>query len=69
LVSTGNLCILPAEKSLVMSLPVNNKNNGKPGKNNKGSMMGGNSKFIAKPGTKAAGPAKKPVKTGGSRGS
>ncbi|HEX7691418.1 MAG TPA: hypothetical protein VF408_03460 [Sediminibacterium sp.] len=52
-----------------MSLPVNNKNNGKPGKNNKGSMMGGNSKFIAKPGTKAAGPAKKPVKTGGSRGS
>ena len=54
-----------------MSLPVNNKNNGKAGKGNKGNMMGGNSKFIAKPGsTKAAGGvAKKPVKTGGSRGS
>ncbi|MBV9987146.1 MAG: hypothetical protein JO301_05675 [Chitinophagaceae bacterium] len=51
-----------------MSLPVNNKNNGKGGKANKGGMMG-NSKFIAKPGTKAAGPSKKPIKTGGSRGS
>jgi hypothetical protein len=52
-----------------MSLPVNNKNNGKPGKNSKGGMMGGGSKFIAKPGSKAAGPSKKPIKTGGSRGS
>ena len=53
-----------------MALPVNNKNNGKAGKNSKGgSMMGGNSKFIAKPGSKAAGPSKKPIKTGGSRGS
>jgi len=52
-----------------MSLPVNNKNSGKPGsKNAKGNMMGG-SKFIAKPGAKAAGPSKKPIKTGGSRGS
>lgn len=52
-----------------MSLPVNNKNSGKPGsKNSKGSMPGG-SKFIAKPGAKAAGPSKKPIKTGGSRGS
>ncbi len=52
-----------------MSLPVNNKNNGKGGKNSKGGMMGSNSKFIAKPGSKAAGPSKKPIKTGGSRGS
>jgi len=53
-----------------MSLPVNNKNAGKGGKNSKGGMMS-NSKFISKPGsTKAAGgAAKKPVKTGGSRGS
>lgn len=51
-----------------MGLPVNNKNSSKPGKN-KSSVMGGNSKFIAKPGTKAAGPSKKPIKTGGSRGS
>ncbi|NCI46871.1 hypothetical protein [Sediminibacterium soli] len=52
-----------------MGLPVNNKNSSKPGKGGKSSVMGGNSKFIAKPGTKAAGPAKKPIKTGGSRGS
>ena len=51
-----------------MSLPVNNKNSGKPGsKNAKNNMQG--SKFIAKPGGKAAGPSKKPIKTGGSRGS
>ncbi len=52
-----------------MSLPVNNKNNGKPGsKGPKGGLQG--SKFIAKPGTKASGGAnKKPIKTGGSRGS
>jgi hypothetical protein len=53
-----------------MSLPVNNKNGGKPGsKNSKSNMLGGGSKFIAKPGAKAAGPSKKPIKTGGSRGS
>lgn len=52
-----------------MSLPVNNKNSGKPGsKGPKGSPQGG-SKFIAKPGAKAVGATKKPIKTGGSRGS
>lgn len=53
-----------------MSLPVNNKNSGKPGSKGPkgGGMMG--SKFIAKPGgAKAIGGGKKPVKTGGSRGS
>lgn len=51
-----------------MSLPVNNKNSGKPGnKGPKGAVQG--SKFIAKPGTKASGATKKPIKTGGSRGS
>jgi hypothetical protein len=60
---------LTAENLKAMSLPVNNKNNGKGGKGSKGGMMGGNSKFIAKPGSKAAGPSKKPIKTGGSRGS
>lgn len=51
-----------------MSLPVNNKNGGKPGsKGPKGAAQG--SKFIAKPGTKASGAIKKPIKTGGSRGS
>jgi hypothetical protein len=59
---------LTAENLKAMSLPVNNKNNGKGGKSSKGGMMG-NSKFIAKPGSKAAGPSKKPIKTGGSRGS
>jgi hypothetical protein len=53
-----------------MALPVNNKNSGKAGKGGKSGMMGGNSKFIAKPGsTKAVGTTKKPIKTGGSRGS
>ena len=45
-----------------MSLPVNNKNSGKPGsKGLKGGLQG--SKFIAKPGAKAAGANKKPIKT------
>jgi len=52
-----------------MSLPTNNKNNnGKDGKAPKNGAAGG-SKFIAKPASKSAGAAKKPVKTGGSRGS
>ncbi len=52
-----------------MGLPVNNKNNGKQtGKNAKNNA--GASKFIAKPGNaKAVGVTKKPIKTGGSRGS
>ncbi len=51
-----------------MSLPINNKNGGKSGaKGQKGAAQG--SKFIAKPGAKAMGSVKKPIKTGGSRGS
>ena len=51
-----------------MSLPTNNKNAGKgTDKNTKGSMATGGSKFISKP--KSGGANKKPVKTGGSRGS
>ena len=51
-----------------MSLPTNNKGAEKgTGKNQKGSMGAGGSKFIAKP--KGGGGGKKPVKTGGSRGS
>ncbi len=51
-----------------MSLPTNNKGAGKQtGKNPKGQMATGGSKFISKP--KAGGAGKKPVKTGGSRGS
>jgi|JI8StandDraft_2_1071088.scaffolds.fasta_scaffold14886_3 hypothetical protein len=52
-----------------MGLPTNNKNNSKlPGKGGKASATA--SKFIAKPGnTKAVGATKKPIKTGGSRGS
>ena len=52
-----------------MSLPTNNKDAGKGGsKNPKGPMASGGSKFIAKPKSGGAG-GKKPVKTGGSRGS
>ncbi|HEY1017594.1 MAG TPA: hypothetical protein VGE25_01245 [Sediminibacterium sp.] len=52
-----------------MALPVNNKNSGKPGsKSTKGGLQG--SKFIAKPNAaKPMGGGKKPIKTGGSRGS
>jgi hypothetical protein len=54
-----------------MGLPVNDKNKGKIGT---GANKGGNnaSKFIAKPSsTKASGggASKKPIKTGGARGS
>ncbi|MBC8035038.1 MAG: hypothetical protein H7Y03_12875 [Chitinophagaceae bacterium] len=50
-----------------MSLPTNNKKDGKQGgKNQKGAALG--SKFIAKA-TKGANVGKKPIKTGGSRGS
>ncbi len=53
-----------------MSLPTNNKNNGKPGSKGPKGGMGQGSKFIAKPsGAKAIGGGKKPIKTGGSRGS
>lgn len=51
-----------------MGLPVNNSKGGKSGnkaQNNNAQA----SKFITKPGTKAVGIAKKPIKTGGSRGS
>ncbi len=51
-----------------MSLPTNNKNdNSKGGKSSKNMASG--SKFITKSTSKSAGTAKKPVKTGGSRGS
>lgn len=53
-----------------MGFHINDKKNKGAGKNAKPGPQGG-SKFIAKPSTnsKAAGPAKKPVKTGGARGS
>ena len=41
---------------------------GKPGTKNQANKAQG-SKFIAKPGTKAVTVGKKPIKTGGSRGS
>ena len=51
-----------------MGLPVNNKKKGKAGAGGQ-KTAGQASKFISKPGTKAVGVAKKPIKTGGSRGS
>jgi len=66
-----NLTYHPIQKVkiIIMSLPVNNKNSGKPGsKGAKGGLQG--SKFIAKPNAaKPMGGGKKPIKTGGSRGS
>lgn len=49
-----------------MALPVNNKNNGKGGKKKPQNATG--SQFISKPGKNVT-IAKKPVKTGGTRGS
>ncbi len=51
-----------------MGLPVNDKNKGKIGGGNQKNNASA-SKFIAKPGTKSVGVSKKPIKTGGSRGS
>jgi len=50
-----------------MALPTNNKNAGKGGKKNQ-SHNSPSSKFITKPGKNVT-IAKKPVKTGGARGS
>lgn len=51
-----------------MSLPVNDKKNGKSGVKNQKNTGASGSKFIAKA-TKSANVGKKPIKTGGSRGS
>jgi hypothetical protein len=51
-----------------MSLPTNNKSNSNKGNKTPKNAAGG-SKFITKPASKSAGGGKKPVKTGGSRGS
>jgi hypothetical protein len=50
-----------------MSLPTNNKQNGKKG--NKGPKNAGGSKFITKPGKVAGNVPKKANRTGGTRGS
>jgi len=50
-----------------MGFHINDKKN-KAGAKSKNQSQGG-SKFIAKPQTKSSGPAKKPIKTGGARGS
>ena len=57
-------------KNRPMGFHINDKKNKAAGKNAKPGVQGG-SKFIAKSSTnsKAAGPAKKPIKTGGARGS
>ena len=51
-----------------MSLPTNNKKDGKLANSNQ-KNNGQNSKFISKPSGKSATVSKKPIKTGGSRGS
>lgn len=52
-----------------MAFHINDKKAGKAGSNNSKNLnAGGGSKFIAKP-NKAASVTKKPIKTGGSRGS
>jgi len=53
-----------------MGFHINDKKGNKAGnKNAKGGPAGGSSKFIPKANTKSAGPVKKPIKTGGARGS
>jgi hypothetical protein len=61
---------LNSRKFKVMGFHINDKNQQKANaKNNKTQQQSGSSKFINKPTGKSAGPAKKPVKTGGTRGS
>ncbi len=54
-----------------MAFHINDKKGGKPGNNNSKNLnAAGGSKFIAKPGKAAtANVGKKPIKTGGARGS
>ena len=53
-----------------MGFHINEKKAAKSAANNtKNNFQGGNSKFIAKANTKSTGATKKPIKTGGSRGS
>lgn len=53
-----------------MGFHINDKKGNKPGsKNAKSGPQAGASKFIPKASTKSAGAVKKPVKTGGARGS
>jgi hypothetical protein len=59
---------LITQKSKSMGLPVNDKNKNKFGGNGQ-KTSGGASKFIVKPGAKPVGVTKKPIKTGGTRGS
>lgn len=51
-----------------MAFHINDKKGGKAGSNTNKALNPAGSKFIAKPG-KAANVSKKPIKTGGSRGS
>ncbi len=53
-----------------MGFHINKKTEAKSiSKNTKGNAQAGASKFIAKSNTKSSGAMKKPVKTGGARGS
>jgi len=52
-----------------MGFHINDKKGKAGGKNAKQGSQGGSSKFIPKASTKSAGPAKKPLRTGGTRGS
>ncbi|MFM1756117.1 MAG: hypothetical protein RL621_1059 [Bacteroidota bacterium] len=54
----------------IMGFHINEKKAAKNAANNtKSTVQGGSSKFIAKANTKSTGANKKPIKTGGSRGS
>jgi hypothetical protein len=52
-----------------MGFHINDKKGNKPGAKAKNTAGPAGSKFITKPNTKSNGPAKKPIKTGGARGS
>ncbi len=53
-----------------MGFHINDKKGGKAGsKAGKNTFSASGSKFIAKPSSKSSGAVKKPVKTGGARGS
>jgi len=63
----NNFILVRIKTLIIMALPTNNKNSGKSGKKNQ-THNSSSSKFINKPGKNVT-ITKKPVKTGGTRGS
>jgi hypothetical protein len=58
-----------SDKISIMGFHINKKTAEKNAASTKNNKQSGNSKFLSKGSTKSAGAVKKPIKTGGTRGS